>query len=186
MRTGDSEGGSCVPTIFQDCVRGILRRPAASPSLSRGLVRSPSLGGGRGKRVRKYQGRFEAGKTQEVSAVPLSYQFGADYWGKRCKVSGRLEIFYIWESWIRCYPVASWYRQHRSQAVVGVMPRVRVSSRDNRTPVPRRLPETRDVNRGNTRPHSRQGGQFSSMGIERCRASSGSRGRFRESARGGA
>ena len=81
-------------------MRGILRRPA-SRSRSRKPVRSPSLGGGTGKRVRKfinYQGRFEAGKTQEVSVVPLSfwqfgevYQFGGEYWGKRCNVSGRLE-----------------------------------------------------------------------------------------------
>ena len=45
-----------------------------------------------------YQGRFQAGKEQSISILPLSfwqfgevYQFVGDYWGKQCNVSGRLE-----------------------------------------------------------------------------------------------
>ena len=45
-----------------------------------------------------YQGKFQAGKEQSISILPLSfwqfgevYQFGGGYWGKQCNVAGRLE-----------------------------------------------------------------------------------------------
>ena len=78
----------------------ILRRPSSRPSRR---TASPSLGGGaKAPKIRKlydYKGRAKRGQILAISSVPLSfwefgdsYQFRGNYWGKPCRVNGKLQF----------------------------------------------------------------------------------------------